>query len=234
VLFNASDGAASAGKKDKFLIEWISVLPTDNQTDAKALWQASAQERSPKSHKLAAFVMRRPDSVQASADPTSAIATRRGRAASKLASSVSASDDLAAIDDASASTVVASSSSPTSAVPVVATATATVAAAAAAAAVVGSAATVVAATPLTTSRPAEQPSGDVLAQLRAQLNQVTQERDQLAKELAAAQRTATAGVGASAKTGAVKTSREASGSERQYLLAAIVIALLAFLLGRLL
>ncbi len=233
MLFNASDGAASAGKKDKFLIEWISVLPTDNQTDAKALWQASAQERSPKSHKLAAFVMRRPDSVQASADPTSAIATRRGRAASKLASSVSASDDLAAFDDASASTVVASSSSPTSAVPVVATATATVAAAAAAA-VVGSAATVVAATPLTTSRPAEQPSGDVLAQLRAQLNQVTQERDQLAKELAAAQRTATAGVGASAKTGAVKTSREASGSERQYLLAAIVIALLAFLLGRLL
>jgi hypothetical protein len=222
VLFNASDGAASAGKKDKFLIEWISVLPTDNQTDAKALWQASAQERSPKSHKLAAFVMRRPDSVKASADPTSAIATRRGRAASKLASSVSASDDLAAFDDASASTVVASSSSPTSAAPVVATATTATAASAAAAA------TVVAPTPLTTSRPAEQPSGDVLAQLRAQLNQVTQERDQLAKELAAAQRTATAG--ASAKT--VKTSREASGSERQYLLAAIVIALLAFLLGR--
>jgi hypothetical protein len=223
VLFNASDGAASAGKKDKFLIEWISVLPTDNQTDAKALWQASAQERSPKSHKLAAFVMRRPDSVQASADPTSAIATRRGRAASKLASSVSASDDLAAFDDASASTVVASSSSPTSAAPVVATATTATAASAAAAA-----ATVVAPTPLTTSRPAEQPSGDVLAQLRAQLNQVTQERDQLAKELAAAQRTATAS--ASAKT--VKTSREASGSERQYLLTAIVIALLAFLLGR--
>lgn len=248
MLFNATDVDVNAGKKDKFLVEWIAMLDTDPQSDAKSLWSAIANDRAATQHKINAFIARRPDSdsnasVGRGANSSNGSTAKR-RVPSKLASSLT-------VPDSADADVFGASPSAGAAADTVASVAPAVVAAASTPIVVTPAA--VAPASSASSEPAMQfatPKSDDV-ELRARLSQVTQERDKLAAQLAAAQRALTAASSAAATaaaasattSGAAKASSAPAvanaavpapdqGIAKHMYLIALLMVVFAFLFGR--
>jgi hypothetical protein len=257
VLFNSTDASSVAGKKDKFLVEWITMLDTDTQSDAKSLWSAVAADRPIQQHKIIAYVGRRPDDDPNAPQHASAIRNNKRRVPSKLASSLTV-PDAAEFNDTHLN------DSSTTASAAAAAATTTTAAAAAAPVVVTSnvSPTSIVVTPssttsssaaseqtpvtqFTTPKASNSADDADIKQLQLQLSQVMQERDKLAAQLAAAQRalTAASSAAANAASAGSKSSSSSSalanpvpapdqGIAKHLYLIALLMVVFAFLFGR--
>ncbi len=236
MLFSATDGAASVGKKDKFLVEWVPVLDTDDQSDAKTLWANVAAERPTRAHKLAAMVARRPDSDPASfASSTAAAAARKRRNPSKLAASLTVPDsaDLAAFAASEAGSTTAVAAVAAVAAPTITVSHhdhATTAASSSANAATPQTPAAAFATPQTTTKLDDAE----VKELRAQLVVIQLERDKLANQLTAAQRALSAATAARPATASKVAQKPApaTGIAKHLYLIAILLAIFAFLFGR--